>query len=177
MFECPVALPAAEVLQSRLENMRRRVKAVSKGLLEAEHRSYDPGTHSLLYYPGVTFLHRTVRDYFQTPEAQLMLQCWLDDPLNCDLEICKSVVTLSKMVPREAFARRTYTLDTLGTVLANFWDRPHHCLMFHALRLDQNTLCQDDLALLLEDLQAVLKPALEQQNTRETCSIGSVSVR
>jgi hypothetical protein len=78
-FQCPAKTPSLEIVNSRLENMRRRLKVFSKGLLEASDVEHDP-----LFEFEVVFLHRTVKDYLQSPDAQLMLQSWSDYSFNVD---------------------------------------------------------------------------------------------
>jgi hypothetical protein len=55
-----------EEIQSRQEDMRRRLDARCKGLLEVIH---DSSSHNL----KVDFLHRTVRDFLATKDMQVML--------------------------------------------------------------------------------------------------------
>jgi hypothetical protein len=159
-FQCPAKTPSVEILNSRLENMRRRLKVLSKGLLEAsdmEHDpvEYDPVKHNPLSGFEVVFLHRTVKDYLQTPDAQSMLQSWSDYSFNVDWEICSAIGTLLKMAPREAV---DLTHDAAGSI----WGNANGVLLPYAARVDQNPLIRADLASMLEHLQAALTPAFEE---------------
>ncbi|OAL40333.1 hypothetical protein AYO20_00069 [Fonsecaea nubica] len=149
-FECPAEAPTEDVLISRLENMRRRLKVLSKGLLEAE-RTAPGSVDVLLFDHRVAFLHRTVRDYLLTPEAQTMLRTWSDDPFEPDWEIVNSLCTLSKMTPWQSIPHRhriwLYSLKV-------FWTA--------AGRLDQNPTFQVDLVSILDHIQSVLTPAFEK---------------
>ncbi|KAH0543515.1 hypothetical protein FGG08_002183 [Glutinoglossum americanum] len=150
MFQCPVGTPAEEILNSRLENMRRRLKVLSKGLLEVEHTS-PKSVDDLLFGFTVGFLHRTVKDYLQTPDAQLMLQSWSDDTFNVDWEVCSALGALAKMAPRESFRPRQL-----------IWS---HFITFFSLcapRVDRNPLFRADMASMLEHLQTALAPAFEE---------------
>lgn len=74
VFQCLTETPATAILESQLNNMRRRLTVLSKGLLEARDNLSDHDVVELyLYGFHVNFLHRTVKDYLQTPEAQAML--------------------------------------------------------------------------------------------------------
>jgi hypothetical protein len=149
MFQCPAGTPAEEILNSRLENMRRRLKVLSKGLLEAEHTVPEPVDDPLFGFE-VGFLHRTVRDYLQTPDAQSMLQSWSDDTFNVDWEICSAIGALAKMAPRESFMP--------GQPVWSY----SPFFLFHASRVDRNPLFRADMASMLEHLQAALAPAFEE---------------
>jgi hypothetical protein len=78
-FQCLTKKLSVEIVNSRLENMRRRLKVLSKGLLEASDMEDNP-----LFGFEVVFLHRMVKDYLQTPDAQSMLQSWSDYSFNVD---------------------------------------------------------------------------------------------
>jgi len=105
IFQCPAETPTEEILDSRLENMKRRLKVLSKGLLEASNVVPDSVDDRLFLFK-IDFLHRTVKDYLQTPDAQSMLQSWSDDTFNFDWEICNAIGAVAKMAPRESFTPR-----------------------------------------------------------------------
>jgi hypothetical protein len=148
-FQCPAKTPSVEILNSRLENMRRRLKVLSKGLLEASDED-NP-----LFGFKVVFLHRTVKDYLQTPDAQSMLQSWSDHSFNVDWEICSAAGTLLKIAPRETF-------DLTHDAAEGTWGNAIHVLLPYAARVDQNPLIRADLASMLEHLQAALTPAFQE---------------
>ncbi|KAI9764415.1 MAG: hypothetical protein M1840_008438 [Geoglossum simile] len=150
VFQCPVGTPAEEILSSQLENMRRRLKVLSKGLLEAKH-TVPESVDNLLFGFEVGFLHRTVRDYLQTPDAQSMLQSWSDDTFDVDWEICSAVGSLTKMAPRESFMPRR-----------PIWSYLIYFFMCYAQKVDRNPSFRADMASMLEHLQAALAPAFEE---------------
>jgi hypothetical protein len=127
--------------------MRRRLKVLGKGLLEAEHTAPELVEDYMTGF-GVTFLHRTVDDYLKTPDAQLMLQSWSDDTFNADWEICKALGALAKMTPPANF-----------TPFSPIFKFMVLCFGLHALNVDQNPLFRADMASLLEHLQTALAPA------------------
>jgi uncharacterized protein YfkK (UPF0435 family) len=147
IFQCSVETPATEILDSRLNNMRRRLKVLSKGLLDAEDEKPESVEDYLIGFE-VTFLHRTVKDYLKTPDAQSMLQSWTDDTFNADWEVCNALGALAKMTPPAKFAA-TIPIAAI-------------CMFFHAPYVDQNPLFRADIASLLEHLQTALAPALRE---------------
>lgn len=157
IFECPVETPSTDILRSRLEIMRRRLKVLSKGLLETEeiyNGSVDSSSElakGYLYGSQVYFLHRTVKDYLQTPEAESMLQSWSDVIFNADWEICNTLGTLFKMTPSDIFIPS----EEKGREFARLF-------FHHALMLDQNPILRADTALLLDHLQTTLAPVVQK---------------
>ncbi|KAH8766936.1 hypothetical protein F5882DRAFT_510344 [Hyaloscypha sp. PMI_1271] len=139
VFQCPVETPATEILDSRLDNMRRRLKVLSKGLLNAEHTA-PKSVEDYMTGFEVTFLHRTS-----------MLQSWSDDTFNADWEICKALGALAKMTPPANFASG-------GPIIGFIF----HCFILHAPNVDQNPLFQADIASLLEHLQTALAPEFQK---------------
>jgi hypothetical protein len=106
----------------------------------------------------VTFLHRTVKDYLKTPDAQSMLQSWSDDTFNADWEVCKALGTLAKMTPPA-------DLTPFGAISRFIF----LCFKNHAPNVDQNPLFRADIAPLLEHLQTALTPAfLKTKNLLNT---------
>lgn len=160
IFQCPVETPATEILSSRLDNMRRRLKVLSKGLLEAEHTFPESVGNYLLGFP-VNFLHRTVRDYLQTPDAQSMLQSRSDATFNADWEVCSAVGSLAKMTPPAIIIFS----EAVSALL--------HIFFFHALKVDQNPLLRADMASLLEHLQATLGPAVRENEDELSAKLTS----
>jgi hypothetical protein len=131
--------------------MRRRLKVLSKGLLEASDIAHDP-----LFGFWVIFLHRTVKDYLKTPDAQSMLQSWSDYSLNVDWEICSALGTLIKIAPREIFDPTHAAAHRIWNIAGGFSN--------FASTVDQNPLFRADLASMLEHLQATLTPTFEEYN-------------
>jgi hypothetical protein len=128
--------------------MRRRLKVLSKGLLDVEDLAFESFEDYLIGFE-VTFLHRTVKDYLKTPDAQSMLQSWSDDTFNADWEICKALGTLAKMTPPAILT----PFNKISRLMFLYF-------ILHAQTLDQNPLFRADIASLLEHLQTFLTPAL-----------------
>jgi hypothetical protein len=142
--------PTSEILASRMDNMRRRLKVLSKGLLEAKSTaSWE--VDKQLFESEVVFLHRTVKDYLQTPDALSMLQRWAGETFNVHWEICTAFGTLAKMTPRE------YFIPTRP-----IWDYSIPYLIFHASQVDKIPAFRTDLMSLLDHLQAATMPAFEE---------------
>jgi hypothetical protein len=151
VFQCPVETPATEILDSRLDNMGRRLKVLSKGLLNAEHTAPESVEDYMTGFE-VTFLHRTVNDYLKTPDAQSMLQSWSDDTFNADWEICKALGALAKMTTPANFAPNSPTTSFM-----------FFCFILHAPNVDQNPLFRADIASLLEHFQTALAPEFQKK--------------
>jgi hypothetical protein len=150
IFFSSIPKPTSDILASRMENMRRRLKVLSKGLLEAKSTaSWE--VDKQLFESEVVFLHRTVKDYLQTPDALSMLQRWADETFNVHWEICTALGTLAKMTPRE------YFIPTRP-----IWDFAFPYFLNHASRVDRNPALRTDLMSMLDHLQAAIAPAFEE---------------
>jgi hypothetical protein len=157
VFNCPAQIIAMDDLDSRIENMRRRLKVLSKGLLTAEETDSSPRWQMHYRKPElrlfkfkVLFLHKTVKDYLQTPDAQSMLQSWTDDAFDADWESCNALGALAKMTSASAF-----------TDYPPFSSYAELFYVFLAPRVDNSPLHRSDLASLLDHLQVALTPAFE----------------
>ena len=163
MFQLPVETPPESVLLSRLENMERRLKALSKGLLETRGKvdaiditDFEPWMYDdLLFAFKVDFLHRTVKDYLQTPDARLLLQTWTNENFNPDLEICAAYGALAKMAPPTSFGPKR-----------KIWGNPVFGFFLFALRLDQNLSCSAEIADIIDDLEKAIVPAIRFNKER-----------
>ncbi|KAI2617968.1 hypothetical protein GGS26DRAFT_575604 [Hypomontagnella submonticulosa] len=90
----------------RLKQMRKRLNACCKGLLEVQF--YDSNedndallASSVLFNWKVDFLHRTVRDFLRTPDMQEKLQTWAAPKFNADSAICGAILAQIKTAPQE----------------------------------------------------------------------------
>ncbi|KAE9364168.1 hypothetical protein N431DRAFT_563558 [Stipitochalara longipes BDJ] len=151
ILQCPAEIPEISLIESRLKHMRRRLKVLSKGLLEAKSLYYRPPDTMRQYLFGsqVHFLHRTVKDYLKSLEAQSMLQSWSDTSFNVDWEICSALGTLAKMTPPEEFGYHEP------------W-RNMEIFFICGSNLDQNLLFQSSLHSLLDHLQTALAPLFQE---------------
>jgi hypothetical protein len=153
IFFSSIQKTTSEVLASRMENMRRRLKVLSKGLLEADSTA-SREVDEQLFGSKVVFLHRTVKDYLQTPDAQTMLQCWADETFNVHWEICTALGTLAKMTPREYF-----------TPDRPIWEFAFAYFLIHASSVDKYPAFKTDLMSMLDHLQAAIAPAFEENES------------
>jgi hypothetical protein len=90
----------------RLKQIRKRLNAYCKGLLEVQfYESSEDDNSSLgssvLFNWKVDFLHRTVRDFLQTPEMEKLLQKWGAPGFNVDVAICGGILAQIKTAPQE----------------------------------------------------------------------------
>lgn len=109
-------------ISSRSTSMRRRVNAWCKGLLEI------PSEASLTDYwgPRVEFLHRTVRDFLETKDMQLMLAHYIDDnTFNAEVSLCRMYLAFIKTMPKEPTKDR-------DNVIRHQLD----CIMHHARHIE-----------------------------------------
>jgi hypothetical protein len=142
--------PGMPLLKSRVERMRRRLKVLGKGLLEVSYSDYD-SEEDFLWDKTVTFLHRTVKDYLQTPNAMAMLESWWQDQAHIDWDIFSSLGILATMAPSPTFDGG-----------AKVW---HYCIDFffiYARRLDGNPKFRNDTSSILDRLQKLLEPAFKE---------------
>jgi ABC-type Fe3+/spermidine/putrescine transport system ATPase subunit len=161
VFQCPLETPSDEILHARLRNMKRRLKVLSKGLLEVQPKKHwqdlDPGSvGSLIFQDYVIFSHRTVKDYLKTPDAECMLRSWSDSAFSAHWEICNALGALAKIAPAspDIFASRGVTRGVI-------WDFAFSLLGYHAPRVDHDPFLRADMTSMLEHLQTVLAPTLE----------------
>ncbi|KAI1159956.1 hypothetical protein F5B18DRAFT_664191 [Nemania serpens] len=90
-------------LNKRMKQMKKRLNAYSKGLLEVqEQRSTneeDSLPSSVYFKRSVNFLHRTVRDYLNLDRTRQMLRKWCSPNFDADEAICKALVAQIKSAP------------------------------------------------------------------------------
>jgi len=80
----------------RIDDMRRRLNVLSKGLLGAKDTDYHR-RNTFIFGFEVGFLHKTVKDYLQTPDSQSMLQSWSNGTFNIDWQMCNAFGTFFQM--------------------------------------------------------------------------------
>ena len=90
----------------RLKQMRKRLNACCKGLLEVQfydssNRNDSSLPSSVLFDWKVDFLHRTVRDFLILPDMQTMLDEWAGGDFNADKAICEAILCQIKSAPQE----------------------------------------------------------------------------
>jgi hypothetical protein len=91
----------------RLKQMRKRINACCKGLLEVQfydskESANDSLSSSVLFQWKVDFLHRTVRDFLMEKEMQDLLNDWAKPGFDVDFMICEAILAQIKTSPQEA---------------------------------------------------------------------------
>lgn len=106
----------------RLKQMRKRLNACCKGLLEVQFYESTDDDHSslassVLFNWKVDFLHRTVKDFLQTPEMEKLLRKWEAPSFNADTAICGAILAQIKTAPQEEeyFSEKGPITKMLGT--------------------------------------------------------------
>lgn len=162
-IECSSVPPDLSVALARFDNMKRRLRVLCKGLLDIQEEPTEEDAYStseggdveedvgLIFfkYP-VHFLHRTVKDYLQTPEAQSMLQSWAGEGFNTDYEIANSITALVKWSPQLSFRDQHPIMEQLMMFFVGY-----------ASRLDSVPERRGDLQDLLDILQSRFEAAWE----------------
>jgi hypothetical protein len=101
-----VAPLSIESINSRLNQMRKRLNACSKGLLEAQLTgsalsSVVPLTPKDAFFSlKVDFLHRTVRDFLRIPDMVNMVNKWVGTAFDENIAICEAIVCQIKSTPQ-----------------------------------------------------------------------------
>jgi hypothetical protein len=87
------------IIDGRLAQMRKRLNACCKGLLEV-HPVDSSGGEEDFFYVQVDFLHRTVRDFLRDPDMQNMLGKWVGTDFDANIAICQALIAQVKTAPR-----------------------------------------------------------------------------
>ncbi|KAK3377288.1 hypothetical protein B0T24DRAFT_237832 [Lasiosphaeria ovina] len=87
----------------RLKQMRKRLNACCKGLLEAQLYDGDKRSSSLsssiMFNMRVDFAHRTVRDFFLASDIHKLLAGWSGPGFNASVGICEAILGQIKASP------------------------------------------------------------------------------
>jgi hypothetical protein len=89
-------------MESRCQYMRKRMNARCKLLLEVIETNENDHYFGL----RVTFLHRTIRDYVESLDAQNVLARYLKKGFSPRLEVCKAVLAHIRCLPGESSRAR-----------------------------------------------------------------------
>lgn len=84
-------------IEDRLEYMRRRLDARTKGLLEVAESTRSIRGPFFSFH--VDFLHRTARDFVKTRDVQQMLNPYLPEHFNVNLSLIKAFLSQLKSLP------------------------------------------------------------------------------
>lgn len=114
-----------DVNNSRLDQMKRRLNACCKGLLEAQVTQPVRSTFiteesdRIFFYLKADFLHRTVRDFLCIPDMQNMLRRWIGADFDANNSICEAILAQLKTSPRDGnyFEPGSPSLGLIGTFL------------------------------------------------------------
>lgn len=101
-------------LHERLEWMKRRLNSRCKGLLEVYT---DPKHKHRFFDLKVDFLHRSVRDFLQTPFASTVLEQQTDASFDVDVELCKSYLIQLKTI-KDSYNESSFSMSR--SLLADF---------------------------------------------------------
>lgn len=107
----------------RCRQLQKRVKARCNDLLEI---TYEKSSDAILSYK-VDFLHRTVRDFLQTKDMQMLLEGRISKIFDADDYLCKAYLAQLKCLPHAPSILRP---GPLFNIMNDF--------MYHALRLEVN---------------------------------------
>jgi AAA ATPase domain len=132
----PISSEEADVLQ---ETMRRRINSRCKGFLEIDkgqklpiaQKSPEPVTEEPVDWDPCTvqYLHRTVKDYIESPPVQQKFQSAMKSPYDLSLKQCAGTLSLIKSRPLE-----TLPLDAD----VRFWNQVDKFLRHAARILPEN---------------------------------------
>ena len=89
-----------EIIDGRLAQMRKRLNACCKGLLEVQSVESSGGQEDF-FYLKVDFLHRTVRDFLRDPDMHNMLGKWVGTDFDANIAICQSLLAQVKTAPQD----------------------------------------------------------------------------
>jgi hypothetical protein len=106
---------SSDATKGRLKQMRKRLNACCKGLLEVQSigpvedpDSFSPEALSNWDLWNVDFLHRTVRDFLRIPDTQKLIKKWTIADFDTDLVICEAMIAIIKVSPQEESQFRTH---------------------------------------------------------------------
>lgn len=95
-----------QALNKRFKVLKKRLSACCKGLLDVHFQTPQGDEASLassiLFNRKVSFLHRTVRDYLMRDDTRKILEEWLSPSFAPHARICKALLGLLKIAPKQA---------------------------------------------------------------------------
>ena len=177
-LKLPIQPLTDEQIESRHEDMRKRLNARCRGLLEI-NRSISYATYggrTLLH--TVDFLHRTVRDYlFNTPDMQNLLQSRLPEGYSPQYELSKAFLAQMKCVQlRKHSGLFKSSMGTVRCLEPNAPDSPfRQALNNFLLFAEEFTVrChQQPTALLLEAERTLLERPGQRARRKKTAFLGA----
>ncbi|CAM1509875.1 Fc.00g002100.m01.CDS01 [Cosmosporella sp. VM-42] len=165
--------------ETRLDITRRRLNSRCKGLLEVNRGPQDGDQASYLFQPTVQYLHKTVKDYIESPKAQEILHGHLEGPQDANLKLLTANVAMLKVwdaahrlqqdqsIPPgvNEISHRNINIDDCMYHAAR--SRPDHA--FDVVRLLDNvqTMLPDDFFSINSGILG-FRPALELTTSQET---------
>jgi hypothetical protein len=101
----PIKPLSEEEVMLRIDTMRRRVNSRCKGLLEVDRGVRDV-EFTNIFGPTIQYLHKTVKDYIESPSIQERLQQALKPSFDPNLKLCAANLALLKVCDRETLRAR-----------------------------------------------------------------------
>lgn len=132
----PIRSLSQDEICLRADTMRRRLNSRCKGFLEVGSAGTDLGNGDDY---TVQYLHRTVKDYIESEEAQSKLQCAMKTPFDPHFKLCAGNLVHIKVIDG--------TVDFLAD--GSFWNRVRRC-MYSASRIKSTH--RASIIFLLEEL-------------------------
>ncbi|OCK79902.1 hypothetical protein K432DRAFT_354034 [Lepidopterella palustris CBS 459.81] len=174
----PVQPLTENEIQRRHEDMRRRLDARCKGLLEinqlTNYSSYGgPTTHY-----KVDFLHRTVRDYlFNAPDMQKMLRDRLPNNFSPQYQLCKAFLANLKTVklPEKSTPKSPWTTKAsapVGRACDDSFTKSLHDFLFYAEELTYR-FDNPPMELLAEAEKVTLERSGQRMKGKRTAFLGA----
>lgn len=146
-LELSLKRPIAPILQKeaalRVDTMRRRLNACTKGLLEVPGANVYVEQECNIIQANewtVQYLHRTVKDYLKNQQVRNRLASLIKTPFDCHLRLCVGYQAYLKAIGPKLINEIDYTF---------FWIRVKSCL-YHAARISskynkETVACMDEL--------------------------------
>jgi hypothetical protein len=131
-------------IEDRLDDMRRRLDARTKGLLEVAESTRS--IRGPFFSFQVDFLHRTARDFAKTRDVQQMLNPYLPAHFNINLSLIKAFLSQLKALPRSDDRTAAGPFYGLLSLLMT---------CDHALKLDSD-ISEDEILHILAETEKVV---------------------
>jgi hypothetical protein len=142
IFRLEVRPTMSKTVESRINQMQKRLNARCKGLLEARLQP-DPDDPTRAFSYQVDFLHRTVRDFLAIASMQRLLRTWASKSHDVDLNICNSIIAIVKGAPPLIPAKYAQNLT--------------ETFFHHVKNLEQQNLSQKFQLRLVDEFAATLR--------------------
>jgi hypothetical protein len=145
----------------RLKQMRKRINACCKGLIEVQfydsiESANDSLSSSVLFQWKVDFLHRTVRDFLMGKEMQDLLNEWAKTGFHVNFMICEAILAQIKSSPQEKeYLRPDGPIAELSTIF-----------LHHSVKSIEDGFSQDRRDNLLSEFESTIQQMEGVASTR-----------